>query len=104
MRNDGNAYCVKCAGVNLPIIWCSFLLGKDITNLKKDISKSVYFIPDFIDAKMGIESVGFIKWLYQFFAAKSHSLYSIRDMKPFLFVFKEYVSILIRRLINKGKR
>lgn len=104
MRNDGNAYCVKCAGVNLPFIWCASLLGKDISKLKKDISKSVYFIPDFIDAKMGIESVGFIKWVYQFFAAKSHSLYSIRDMKPFLFVFKEYLSILIGRLINKGKR
>ena len=104
MRNDGNAYCVKCAGVNLPFIWCASLLGKDITKLKKDISKSVYFIPDFIDAKMGIESVGFIKWVYQFFAAKSHSLYSVRDMKPFLFVFKEYLSILIGRLLNKGKR
>lgn len=104
MRNDGNAYCVKCAGVNLPFIWCASLLGKDITKLKKDIIKSVYFIPDFIDAKMGIESVGFIKWVYQFFAAKSHSLYSVRDMKPFLFVFKEYLSILIGRLINKGKR
>lgn len=104
MRNDGNAYCVKCAGVNLPFIWCASLLGKDITKLKKDISKSVYFIPDFIDAKMGIESVGFIKWVYQFFAAKSHSLYSVRDMKPFLFTFKEYLSILIGRLINKGKR
>lgn len=101
MRNDGNAYCVKCAGVNLPFIWCSHLLGKDITNLKKDINKCVYFIPDFIDAKMGIESVGFIRWVYQFFTAKSHSLYSIRDMKPFLFIFKEYLSIFIGRLTNK---
>ncbi len=101
MRNDGNAYCVKCAGVNLPFIWCSSLLGKDITNLKKDIDKSVYFIPDFIDVKMGIESVGFFKWVYQFFVAKSHSLYNIRDMKPFLFVFREYLNIYIKRLAHK---
>ncbi|BFK64090.1 hypothetical protein I2700191B6_04430 [Dorea formicigenerans] len=101
MRNDGNAYCVKCAGVNLPFIWCSSLLGKDIANLKKDIDKSVYFIPDFIDAKMGIESVGFFKWVYQFLAAKSHSLYNIRDMKPFLFEFKEYLNIYIKRFTHK---
>lgn len=101
MRNDGNAYCVKCAGVNLPFIWCSSLLGKDITNLKKDIDKSVYFIPDFIDVKMGIESVGFFKWAYQFLAAKSHSLYNIRDMKPFLFEFKEYLNIYIKRFAHK---
>ena len=28
MRNDGNAYCVTSAGVNLPYIWCYYQLHK----------------------------------------------------------------------------
>ena len=28
LRNDGNAYCVKSAGINLPYIWCYYQVNK----------------------------------------------------------------------------
>lgn len=101
MRNDGNAYCVKSAGVNLPYIWYCSLAGMDVTDVKKSIDKTVYFIPDFIDIKQGIQTVGVFKWIFQFFSAKSHSLYNIRDIKPFLFTFGGYLKIMLGRVTGR---
>ena len=38
MRNDGNAYCVQCAGVNLPNIWYKYA-----ANPQAEIKESVRF-------------------------------------------------------------
>ena len=85
MRNDGNAYCVKSAGVNLPYLWCYYQVNNVLPQESLEAKESVYFIPDFLDMKAGIKRVGIIKWIAQFFGAKSHSLYNTKDMKPFMF-------------------
>lgn len=97
LRNDGNAYCVQTAGVNLPIIWCKYAISGELPNFKESISKSVFFIPDFIDMKAGIKKEGLFGWFYQFVTAKSHSLFNLNDMGPFICEFNERFSAYIRK-------
>lgn len=54
MRNDGNAYCVKSAGVNLPFIWCYYSVFGQLPNLPMTFSNSIRFIPDFNDLKVAL--------------------------------------------------
>lgn len=92
MRNDGNAYCVKSAGVNLPYIWCYYMEnGKLPENEPVTFVKPVMFIPDFNDFIRGVKSVGFFGWIKQFFQAESHSIWNRYDMKPFWTQFGIYV-------------
>jgi D-aspartate ligase len=84
MRNDGNAYCVKTAGINLPYIWCYYQIHKELPSVSLTFEKPVWFIPDFADMRLGISKEGFFKWVYQFFKADSHAIYKIGDMKPFV--------------------
>lgn len=91
MRNDGNAYCVKSAGVNLPYIWCYYMEnGKLPENEPVSFVKPVMFIPDFNDFTRGIKSVGVFGWIKQFFQAESHSIWNKNDMKPFWTQFGLY--------------
>lgn len=84
MRNDGNAYCVKNAGVNLPYIWCYYQSNSILPEACTSFTKQVYFMPEFNDIKRGIKAVGIIRWVAQFFKAKSHAIYNTRDIKPFI--------------------
>lgn len=94
LRNDGNAYCVKSAGINLPYLWCYYNVYHTLPDVKYTFEKPVFFIPDFLDLKMGIKSVGLLGWLREFIQAKSHTLYNYRDMKPFIFeVYKHILSV-----------
>ena len=84
LRNDGNAYCVKSAGINLPYIWCYYQVNKTLPkNVALTFEKPVFFMPEFADIKMGIKSVGVLKWIMQMVGAKSHAIFNLKDMKPF---------------------
>lgn len=91
LRNDGNAYCVQTAGVNLPLIWFKYAIFGEVPDFKESISKPVFFIPDFIDMKSGIKKEGLFGWIYQFVTAKSHSLFNLKDIRPFIYEFKHRV-------------
>ena len=91
MRNDGNAYCVQSAGVNLPFIWSYYQMYGELPEVKLGISKSIYFIPDFNDLKVAIRSVGIFRWIKDFITADSHSIYNKKDMKPFIYEFKRQI-------------
>lgn len=94
-RNDGNAFCVKDAGVNLPFIWCYYnYYGELPKGFKTELNKSVMFTPDLEDFKLGIKEIGLIKWIIQFLNAESHAVFSKRDLKPFIVQIK-------KRIINK---
>lgn len=84
MRNDGNAYCVKSAGVNLPFIWCYYSLFGNLPDMPLSFSKSLHFIPDFNDLKVALSQRKGLKWLGDFFKAESHSIYNRKDINPFL--------------------
>ena len=99
LRNDGNAYCVQTAGVNLPLIWLKYAISGEVPDFKERISKPVFFIPDFIDMKAGIKKEGLFGWIYQFVTAKSHSLFNLKDMGPFIYEFRYRVMAYIRKRI-----
>lgn len=98
MRNDGNAYCVKSAGVNLPYIWCYYQYFNDLPNVRMSIDSSVYFMPEFSDIKRGIKEVGLLKWLRQLFRAESHAIYNSKDIIPFAYkVYDTIKSIIFKQ-------
>lgn len=98
MRNDGNAYCVTSAGVNLPYIWVYYNVYKQ---LPKDESfsfdKSLFFIPDLLDLRLGIKHVGLLAWLKQMITAESHSIFNKKDFKPGLIDIFNFITRLIKR-------
>lgn len=99
LRNDGNVYCVQTAGLNLPIIWCKYAISEEAPTFKESISKSVFFISEFIDMKPGIKIEGLFGWGYQFITAKSHSLFNLRDMGPFIYELKRRIRVYMRKII-----
>ena len=103
LRNDGNAYCVQTAGVNLPSIWCKYAVLGEVPNFKESISKPLFFMPDFFDMKSGIKSEGLFRWGYQFVTAKSHSLFNLKDMGPFIYEFKQRIRTYMRKIIRGYK-
>lgn len=84
MRNDGNAYCVKSAGVNLPFIWCYYSVFGQLPNLPITFSTSIRFIPDFNDLKVALSQKIPLEWFVDFIKADSHSIYNKKDIKPFM--------------------
>lgn len=96
MRNDGNAYCVTCAGINLPYIWCYYGMYQKIPNINLTFDESIWFIPDFEDVRIGIKECGIFLWIKQFVNAKSHTIFNIRDIKPFICRFWNLVLIKIK--------
>ncbi|MCH1940711.1 hypothetical protein [Holdemania massiliensis] len=102
MRNDGNAYCVKSAGVNLPYVWCYSQAYGEIPKTKTSFKKSIYFMPEFFDIKRGIKEVGVFKWIAQFFLSKSHAVFNWKDMKPFLFTFSHLLKAVKQNQRNRA--
>ena len=82
MRNDGNAYCVKSAGVNLPYIWCYYQTYGRLPNVKYIIDQPIYFMPETTDLKYGIKDVGCFMWLRQLWQAESHAIINSKDIAP----------------------
>lgn len=91
MRNDGNAYCVESAGVNLPYIWVYYQTYGKMPDVPTTFTEPVYFIPDLNDLKLAFKQIGPFKWLKQFREAQSHSIYNKQDMGPFKFEIKRQV-------------
>lgn len=60
-RNDGNAYCQTCAGMNVPYIMYLYYSGGDYkTELEKSEIHSIYMVPEFeyLQFKLKVNSVG----------------------------------------------
>lgn len=95
MRNDGNAYCVKSAGVNLPFIWCYYSVFGQLPDLSLSFSNSIRFIPDFNDLKVALSQKCTLKWVAEFIKAESHSIFNSKDIGPF---FVEIVNQIKRHI------
>lgn len=83
MRNDGNGYCVKSAGVNLPFIWCYYSVFGQLPDLPLSFSNPVRFIPDYNDLKVALSQKCVKEWVVEFIKAESHSIFDLRDIRPF---------------------
>lgn len=84
MRNDGNAYCVKTAGVNLPFIWAYHQAVGRLPELPVEFDDAIYFIPDYSDILRGIKKEGIAGWVKQFARSESHSVFNRYDIAPFV--------------------
>ena len=100
LRNDGNAYCVQSAGVNLPYIWCFYLVNQSLPDTQISIKKEIHFMPEFTDLHLGIKEVGLVGWFLQFIFAESHAILNKKDIKPFFFQVKNYIQMKIKRLFG----
>lgn len=99
MRNDGNAYCVKSAGINLPLIWCYYCVYGEFPNVPVSFDKVIHFIPDFNDLKVALAQRCFARWLIDFFTSNSHSIYNKKDIKPF---WIETINQVKKQLLEKN--
>lgn len=90
MRNDGNAFCVITAGVNLPYIWYKYC---DKGNLQIEetctFHKEVYWMPE--EDFRNVKKVGIIKWIGEWFSADSHGVANMKDPYPLIYkIFKQF--------------
>lgn len=82
-RNDGNAWCVTKAGVNLPAIWVKSCLGEDYTSEIHPVKKIV-MMPEFQDIKLVLQrKVSIVQWLKDWNRTDFFMEYDKNDPKPF---------------------
>lgn len=101
LRNDGNAYCVKTAGVNLPYIWVYYQTFHKMPDCSKTFNKTIYFMPDWNDIRRGIKAVGIIGWLKESKQAESHAVFNKKDIKPFFIQSLEMFGVCLNYLKRK---
>ena len=96
-RNDGNAYVVTQAGVNLPYIWTYFsLFNKLPLNEPTTLQDEIFFLPELQDLRNVFHrKLSLISFLKDFLRTKAPAVFDIRDLSPFicqfLFPLKNYI-------------
>lgn len=85
MRNDGNAYVVTKAGVNLPYLWYLYnTKGLIPEGQKICFEKSIYFMPELQDFKNVLNgSINLFKWLGQLWHTEAKAVWDLKDPAPF---------------------
>lgn len=100
-RNDGNAYAVTAAGVNLPYIWLNSQFNEVI---EKEIDKTItpiLVMPELVDIfQVYKKNITINKWLQDLKATDSFIYYNKSDKKPFFFKLNE----MIKQIIFKGPK
>lgn len=107
-RNDGNAYVVTAAGMNLPYIWvkastCHYI--DDETN--KEI-RTIFLMPELVDIFQVLSAkISIIEWIKDILRTDSFLYYNRKDKKPFYYESFRIIKLLLRKLpkyiVNKGK-
>lgn len=89
-RNDGNAWCVTAAGVNLPVIWVLASQGEAYDSELQEVRR-IKVMPEFQDFKLVLQrKVGLIRWLRDVFRTDSFMDWNRKDKKPFFsFIFNK---------------
>lgn len=85
MRNDGNAFVVTTAGINLPYLWYYFCCNGTLP-AKEPVSfkKTVYFMPEFSDIINVIKGrINLFTWIKQVINADCCAVFQMRDKGPF---------------------
>ena len=101
-RNDGNAYCVTSAGVNLPLIWVES--KGQANNYKKSnyILSQTFLLPEFYYfLRMLGGEVTFSKWYKNIKLATCCTTYFRNDKKPFVYFLLYQISLIIKDRINR---
>lgn len=83
-RNDGNAWCVTKAGINLPSVWVKSCLGMDYAS---DIiaPRRLIMMPEFQDFKLVLQrKMGLLEWIKDYRRTDFFMEFDKNDPKPFL--------------------
>ena len=99
MRNDGNAFVVTTAGINLPYLWYYFCCyGTLPENEPISFKRPVYFMPEFSDFINVIKGrVNLFTWIKQVINTDCCAVFHTKDRRPFWCELKNYCY----RAINK---
>jgi predicted ATP-grasp superfamily ATP-dependent carboligase len=82
-RNDGNAWCVTAAGVNLPVIWVKANMGIDYEDEIHEV-KSIIVMPEFQDFKLVLQhKVKLFQWIKDVRRTDAFLDWNKKDKKPF---------------------
>lgn len=101
-RNDGNAFAVTGAGVNLPIIWVKFCSGESIENELKNAVKSIYVMPEFMDYVHVLKKrISLSLWLKDVRRTECFFYYNKKDMSPFWCKLRETIKVAGKSGIKK---
>lgn len=90
-RNDGNAWCVTKAGINLPVIWVKACLGECFLSEIKTAQR-ILMMPEFQDFKLVLQrKISITKWLKDWKRTDYFMEYDKNDPKPFWQYIKDRV-------------
>ena len=82
-RNDGNAWCVTAAGVNLPSIWVKANIGLDYKNEIKKVNR-IIVMPEFQDFKLVLQrKISLGQWLKDWWRTDAYLDWNKNDKRPF---------------------
>lgn len=82
-RNDGNAYCVTAAGVNLPVIWIKWCAGESYNEEIKSVKK-ILVMPEFQDFKLVLQGkLSIFSWIQDLRKTNCFLEWDKKDKKPF---------------------
>lgn len=82
-RNDGNAWCVTKAGVNLPLIWVKACRGESYKDEIRE-PRHIVMMPEFQDFKLVLQrKISLLEWMNDWLSTDYFMEYDKRDKKPF---------------------
>jgi len=103
-RNDGNAYAVTAAGINLPSIFISHFTQK--VNLDNELyeNKSIIVMPEFVDFMQVIHhKISIVSWIKDLLRTDCFLVYNKDDLKPFFFELWATFKGAFRKIVKNKK-
>jgi hypothetical protein len=100
-RNDGNAYAVTAAGVNLPYIFVSHFTKKIKMNNALQQNRKIIVMPEFVDFGQVIQhNISFFTWLKDVGRTDCFLVYDKKDLRPFLSEFCIMIRMVFRKIVK----
>jgi len=100
-RNDGNAYAVTAAGVNLPYIFVSHFKKKIKMENALQQNRKIIVMPEFVDFGQVIQhNISFFTWLKDVYKTDCFLVYDKKDLRPFLSEFCIMIKMVFRKIVK----
>lgn len=102
-RNDGNAYCQTCAGINVPYIMYLYYSGGDYkTELEKSEIHSIYMVPEFEYLQFKLKGeFGWKEWFQNMKKANCYNTFFRNDKGVYIQFLLNHISGFVRRRLNR---
>lgn len=103
-RNDGNAFCVTDAGVNLPFIWYAYNKGIDYSSEIHPLLHDSYIMPElYYTKRMFAGEVSLKEWLNNLRKTTCYTTYFKQDKVPFFYFLLVSIKHLNNAILRKLK-